>query len=219
MSIWECKRTYPRHKYVLSKPCWHLFQNLTLSDLVKVDIDGNLLSGKYKPHPGGLIHREIYRLRPDVNAIVHTHAEATVAMSLLGTTIGAYTQLGESFVDDQAVFIGSVRTQAQAYFMAKTLGQKSLLIAKNHGMFSTGSNIQKALWDFIVADQASRVHLGAHKLDIKDNTEESRENFEKCKNEVRNSKWEDFWKQHMCLDPGIKPGNDTPECQMKLFKV
>jgi len=175
------------------------FKNLTKADVLVVNADGKVVSGKHQPHPGEFIHREIYRIRPDVNAIVHTHSHTTVILSLLQCFIEPLTQIGASFHNDQALyagFTGPVRTSDEGKEMAHRLGDKSLLIAKNHGVFAAGQNIQSACWDFVLADQAARIHLdaaalGIHKADILTD-----EFLLKSKKEVRDLQCEAFWKQN-----------------------
>src|SRR5689334_9166926 len=68
-------------------PARIIFDHLVPENILKMDMKGNILEGNAQMHPGEFIHREIYRLRPEVNAIVHTHSENTVAISLLGCEI------------------------------------------------------------------------------------------------------------------------------------
>ena len=54
------------------------FDQIEPDDILRVNLQGDIVEGQHKQHPGEFIHREIFRLRPDVQAIVHTHSENTV---------------------------------------------------------------------------------------------------------------------------------------------
>lgn len=172
------------------------FEHITEKDIVRMDLHGNVLDGELDPHPGEFIHREIYRRRPDIQAIVHTHSENTVALSLLGCKIEPFTQLGAAFYEDQGIyhgFTGPVRTSDEGAEIAKALGQNSLLVAKNHGVFATGSSIQAALWDMIIADAAAKIHLTARQHGIHAAEKISDEFMQKSKIEVRHKQNEFMW--------------------------
>jgi L-ribulose-5-phosphate 4-epimerase len=176
------------------------FDQLTTPDVVLVDIDGHVLEGDRNPHPGTFIHREMYRLRNDVSAIVHTHSENTVLMSLLGCTIEPFTQLGAAFFDDQGIyhgFTGPVRTSDEGAAIAEALGNKSIVIAKNHGLFAAGATIQAALWDMVVADLASKIHLSAKQLGHHAADEMSIEYLNKSKIEVREKQCDFMWENYL----------------------
>ncbi|OGT46458.1 MAG: hypothetical protein A3E83_00930 [Gammaproteobacteria bacterium RIFCSPHIGHO2_12_FULL_41_20] len=181
-------------------PAGLTFEQLDIHDIVCADIDGNLLDGKHTPHPGTFIHREIYRLRSDVDAIVHTHSENTVMMSLLGCTIDPITQLGAAIYNDQGVyhgFTGPVRTSNEGTAIAQALAQKSLVIAKNHGIFTTGTTIQTALWDMIIVDIAAKIHLTAKQLGLSPTEKLPDEDMQKSRIEVRQKQCEFMWHAYL----------------------
>jgi len=181
-------------------PAGITFDQLELDDILCVDTFGNILEGKHEPHPGTFIHREIYRLRMDIGAIVHTHSENTVMISLLGCEIQSFTQLGTSIYNDQSIyhgFNGPVRTTDEGFVMAQALGKKSILIAKNHGVFTCGATIQSALWDFIIADMAAKTHLTANSLGIHSADMPPKEIIQKSKIEVRQKQCEFMWNSYL----------------------
>jgi len=176
------------------------FDQLTPDDIVRVDVDGNVLEGNLKPHPGTFIHREIFRLRIDVGAIVHTHSENSVLISLLGTEIEPYTQLGASIHNDQGIyhgFTGPVRTSDEGAAIAQALGSKSIVIAKNHGLFAANSTIQAALWDMVVADTAAKIHLCARQMGLQSADVLSDQYLQKSKVEVRQRQCDYMWQSFL----------------------
>jgi L-fuculose-phosphate aldolase len=176
------------------------FGRLTVDDVIRVDRDGEVLEGKHRAHPGEFIHREIYRRRPDVGAIVHTHSPDTVMLSLLGCEIEPFTQLGASLVGDQGIyrgFTGPVRSSEEGSAIAEALGGRRIVIAKNHGLFAAGPNVRAALWDMIVADMASRIHLRALDAGIRKAENLPPEYVEKSRREVRDLQYEAAWENNI----------------------
>jgi L-ribulose-5-phosphate 4-epimerase len=160
----------PGTNYFWVNPAGLTFDQLTVDNMVCVDEQGHVFEGKHEAHPGTFIHREIYRLRPDVLAIVHTHSANTVTHSLLGCTIEPFTQLGASIYTDQGYyhgFTGPVRTMDEGAAIAAALENKSIVIAKNHGLFTTAKTIQAALWDMVIADMAAGIHINALQLGLR----------------------------------------------------
>lgn len=169
-------------------PAHITFDNMTAKDIVLIDFEGNVITGSRLPHPGAFIHREIYRLRSDVQAIVHTHSRHSVLLSLTGDELKPFTQLGAAFHNDQSVyqgFSGPVRDSDEGHAIAKALGNKSLVIAKNHGVFATGTSIQAALWDFIVADEAAAIQCAAKTMGIVVTEKLSLADYHKSREQVR----------------------------------
>ena len=57
---------------------------LTTDDIVAVDLDGNLIEGSARPPFEFYIHSEIYRVRPDVHAVMHTHPRWSTFLTMTG---------------------------------------------------------------------------------------------------------------------------------------
>lgn len=173
-----------------------IFTEVTVDDLVLMNLNGDVLDGQHQPHPGEFIHREIYRRRQDVNAIVHTHSESTVMHSLLGQTIEAHTQLGASLYGDQGLyqgFSGPVRDSHEGAAIAEALGDKAIVIAKNHGLFTASSSIRAAWWDMVIADAAAKIHVSAKQLGLPPAAIPSAAILEKSRREVRVRQCEAMW--------------------------
>jgi len=191
----------PGTKQFLINPENLVFEELAVEDVVTMDLHGNVLAGQHsEPHPGEFIHREIYRARQDVGAIVHTHSTNTVLISLLGEPIQPYTQLGAALWNDQGIyhgFTGPVRTSEEGLAIAQALEQKSMVIAKNHGLFAVGNNIQAALWDMILADQAAAIHLAAKHLGLSQAESLPSASLATSKKEVRHKQYQRMWEVYV----------------------
>ena len=115
---------------------------LTADDIVAVDLDGALLEGTAKPPLEFHIHAEIYRARPDVNAVMHTHPRWSTFLTMAGVPYQpVYAQgalLGDVPVMDSPL---SVNTKAMGERLAATLGGGRAVLLKSHGAVIVGADI------------------------------------------------------------------------------
>lgn len=83
----------------LLNPYGVMFDEITASSLIKVDLDGNVIDkGDREVNPAGfIIHSAIYKARPDINCIVHTHSRYGVAVSALESGLLPLTQIALMF--------------------------------------------------------------------------------------------------------------------------
>jgi ribulose-5-phosphate 4-epimerase/fuculose-1-phosphate aldolase len=115
---------------------------LTTDDLVAVDLDGGLVEGSARPPFEFHIHSEIYRVRPDVHAVVHTHPRWSTFLTMVGAKYMAVCAqgalLGEIPLLDSPL---SVNTRPMGQKVAATLGSGPAVLLKSHGAVVVGSNI------------------------------------------------------------------------------
>ena len=115
---------------------------LTADDIVTVDLDGALLEGTAKPPLEFHIHSEVYRARPDVQAIMHTHPRWSTLLTMTGRTVTpVYAQgvlVGDVPVMDSPL---SINTKPMGERVAKTLGTGQAVLLKSHGAVIVGTGI------------------------------------------------------------------------------
>ena len=115
---------------------------LTADDVVGVALDGTLVEGSARPPFEYHIHSEIYRVRPDVNAVMHTHPKWSTFLTMVGARYKAVyaqgTLLGDIPLVDSPL---SVNTQAMGELVAATLGSSPAVLLKSHGAVVVGSNL------------------------------------------------------------------------------
>jgi ribulose-5-phosphate 4-epimerase/fuculose-1-phosphate aldolase len=149
------------------------FDEVTAEGVVRTDMQGKVLEGRHRPNPSIDIHPAIYRLRPEVGAIVHTHPPYVTAYSALGRVIEVFDQMGAFIFEEQAVydeFIGTVYSMDAARPIAEALGDKKVGILKNHGLITVGPDLRFALVDTLLAERAAHIQaiatqFGAAKAD------------------------------------------------------
>jgi len=136
----------------LINPYGMMYEEITASSLIKVDLDGKILS---KPDFGPLdyginkagyvIHSAIHRARHEVDCVIHTHSWASMAVSSLRDGLAPLTQTAMRFLkiayhDYQGVVLD---LEEQASLLAD-LGQGEALILRNHGVLTVGRTVGEA---------------------------------------------------------------------------
>jgi L-fuculose-phosphate aldolase len=115
---------------------------LTVDDIVTLDLDGNLVEGRARPPLEFHIHSEIYRARPDVNAVFHTHPKWSTFLTMVGVKFEpVYAQgvlLGDIPLMDSPL---SVNTKPMGEKLVATLGRGPAALLKAHGVVVVGTDI------------------------------------------------------------------------------
>lgn len=147
---------------VAIKPSGTDFSTMTPEDLVVVDETGAVVEGSLKPSVDTASHLYIYRHRPDVGGIVHTHSAYATSFAIRGESIGVYTTTaacifgGEIPITDGAV-IGEEEIGEQVVLHA---GDSSAVLVRSHGVFAFGADAKAALRAAVyVEEEAEAVYL------------------------------------------------------------
>lgn len=115
------------------------------ADIIAIDMDGKPLDGNVPPPLEFHLHAEIYRARPEVNAVVHTHPRWSTYLSMTGTPYKpVYAQgvlLGAIPTFDSP---NSINTKPMGQQLAKELGDRPSILLKSHGVTVVGADIVEA---------------------------------------------------------------------------
>ena len=116
---------------------------LTADDIVAVDLDGNLIEGSARPPFEFHIHSEIYRVRPAVHAVMHTHPRWSTFLTMTGAKYRAVYAQGALLGDDIPLVDSplSVNTRSMGEKVAATLGRGPAVLLKSHGAVVVGSTL------------------------------------------------------------------------------
>ena len=162
-----------RERYLLSRS--RAPEIVEAGDIVEYDLDSNALNGESRTsYLERFIHGEIYRARPDVMAVVHSHAPSvipyacsTVKLRPLFHMAGFLREGPEVF--DIAKLFGPtdllVKNREQGAALAKTLGSHSIALMRGHGYVAVGRSlpiaVYRAIYTMVNAGlQESAVNLG-----------------------------------------------------------
>jgi L-ribulose-5-phosphate 4-epimerase len=130
---------------------------LTAADIIAIDMEGKPVGGDVVPPMEFHIHTEIYRRRPDVNAVAHTHPVWSTLFSMTGQKVEPVTM--------QAAVMGPVQTfartasinqKALAEELAAALGPHRVVMLKSHGAVVVGADIVEAFVLGIYLEETAR---------------------------------------------------------------
>lgn len=137
---------------------------ITLENILTIDLEGNVVAGTARRHSEVFIHSEIFKMRPDVHCVIHTHPPYSVALSATDRPMRCYSQPGALFYEALGVYadtINLIRSHEMGADVAKALGPHRAVLLKNHGVAAVGANIAEAVVGVIMLENAAMVQLTA----------------------------------------------------------
>lgn len=149
-------------KLFFMKPHSMGLDEITMANILTIDLEGKVVAGTSRRHSEVYIHSEIFKARPDVNCVIHTHSPYAVALSSTGRRMRAYSQPGALFADALGLYTGTIaliRSHALGAGVAKALGPHRAVLLKNHGPVVTGKDIAEAVVGAIMLENAAMVQL------------------------------------------------------------
>lgn len=140
-----------RHDRFLINAYGLMFDEITASNLVEVDIDGNV---HYDPtglgiNPGGFtIHSAVHQARPDLACVMHSHTAAGIAVAGLECGLLPMSQHAMRFTGRLAYhdYEGVYFTDGERKRLQASLGKHLAMILRHHGLLACGRTISEA-WD------------------------------------------------------------------------
>ena len=134
---------------------------LTADDIVAVDFAGALIEGSAKPPLEFPLHAEIYRARPDVQAIMHTHPKWSTLLTMVGAPYQVVYAQG-ALLAGVTVFDSplSVSTREMGEKVSAALGRGPAVLLKSHGAVIVGADIVECFaLSAYLEENASRQYL------------------------------------------------------------
>jgi ribulose-5-phosphate 4-epimerase/fuculose-1-phosphate aldolase len=132
------------------------------ADMVVVDLDGSLVDGTARPPAEVFIHTEIYRARPDVSAVVHTHQRSATLAGVLGLPIQPVLHVPATFVPaDPPTWPHPVLvdTAELGRDLAATLGRERYCHLQGHGIVSVAADVREATVGAAMLEQLAEAAL------------------------------------------------------------
>jgi len=147
-------------------PFGTLFSEVTPSLLLEVSLDGEVISGDEKQYnkTGYILHANIYKHRPDLNAIFHLHTPSGVAVSAMKFGLLPISQFALHFYNSISYHdYNSLALDHKEHgnIMARDLGANKVMILRNHGTITTGATIEEAMFYTHHLEQACKVQISA----------------------------------------------------------
>jgi len=154
----------PEHHFLIN-PYGLRFDEVRASNLVKVDLHGNILGDQEQEiNPAGfVIHSAIHMTRPDVRCIMHTHTVAGMAVAALECGILPISMYALGYFERIAYhdFEGPSIDLSERERLARNLGEMNVLILRNHGLLTCGETVAQAFVRMYRLQRACEVQLAA----------------------------------------------------------
>lgn len=154
------------------KPSGVEYEKLTKDDMVVVDLDGNVVEGKYKPSSDTKTHIELYKAFPKIGGVVHTHSTFAASFAQAGRDIPCY---GTTHADYMYGSIPCIRNLTKEeidedyekntgiliaeYFKDKDYIAIPAAICKNHGPFTWGNDAHNAVHNAVVLEEVAKMAM------------------------------------------------------------
>lgn len=140
------------------------FDEANSDDFIRVDQDLNTIEGEGMANPATRFHLWVYRARPDVGAIIHTHPPYISALSMLEEPLAIAHMDATPFFDD-CVFLkdwpGVPVADQEGELISGVLGRKRAVLLAHHGLLVAGATIQEAAYLAVYLERAARMQLRA----------------------------------------------------------
>lgn len=131
-------------------------------DMVVVNLAGKLVEGEHEPPSERFIHTEIYRARPDVVSVVHTHQPMATLLGIVGLPILPLLHVEALVVEQQPVPTFAcaelVVSQDQGRRVAEALGDHRVCHLQGHGIVSVGQSVPEATLGAIHLERLAEVN-------------------------------------------------------------
>lgn len=136
------------HEHVLINPYGMLYEEITARNLVKIDLEGNIIcspEGFGINQPGYVIHSAIHKARKDAQCVIHTHTRAGMAVSAMSCGLLPLTQTAMRFKDiAYHDYEGVVLDLSEQGRLVRDLGSSTTMILYNHGLLAVGPSVAQA---------------------------------------------------------------------------
>lgn len=165
---------------IVIKPSGVEYAGMKPSDMVVVDLNGDVAEGKYRPSSDTPTHLELYKAHPEIGGIVHTHSTYATAFAQAGREIPAYgTTHADYFYGNIPCTRSLTREEVEGAYerntgvvINETLKGKDVVgmpacLVKNHGVFAWGKDGAQAVYNATVAEEAAKMALLSEVLNPK----------------------------------------------------
>lgn len=134
--------------HFLINPYGFLFDEITASSLVKIDVDGDKVApSEYRVNSGGFaIPSTLFTARPELGCVIHTHTVAGCAVSMQKGGLLPLNQHALQIIGDVAYhdYEGTARSQEERSRFLADLGDRRIMVLRNHGLMIVGTSIAEA---------------------------------------------------------------------------
>jgi L-fuculose-phosphate aldolase len=143
------------------------FAETSVGNLLRIDSEMKTVEGSGMPNPAVRFHLWIYRVRPELNCIVHTHPPHCSALSMIGETLAVSHMDAMMFHEDCAWlenWPGVPLANEEGRLICEALGQKRSILLAHHGLLTTGKTLEEAVYLAVLLEHAAQLQLLARSV-------------------------------------------------------
>jgi len=138
------------------------FDETLPSHVAKVGMDLRILEGDMESAPAAHFHAAVYKARPDVNAVLHTHSTWVSVLSTASKLVGMYHDDATILHEDQALMVQDFAPPIPDDLICELLGQdKHILLMKNHGALIAEESLEAATVKALTLERCAQIHVFA----------------------------------------------------------
>ena len=160
----------PETGLVAIKPSGVAYEDLSPETMVVLDLDGTIVEGDYKPSSDTYSHLYVYRNRPDVNGVVHTHSRYATAFAAVGRPIPVYltAQADEFGGEIPCAGFSLIGDDSIGRLVVEGIGSSPAILLKNHGVFTVGPSARSAVKAAVMTEDVAATVFMALQLGTPD---------------------------------------------------
>ena len=160
----------PETGLVAIKPSGVGYEALTAESMVVLDLDGKVVEGRFAPSSDTYSHLYIYRNRPDVNGVVHTHSRYATAFAAVGRSIPVYltAQADEFGGEIPCAGFSLIGDDSIGRLVVEAIGTSPAVLLKNHGVFTVGPSARSAVKAAVMTEDVAATVFMALQLGVPD---------------------------------------------------
>jgi len=134
--------------------------SLSSNNLVKIDLEGRVLRGRFSPSIEWPLHTAIYKVRPDINAVVHAHNPITIGLTLSNVKFKLLTMEAQMLLKKVPI-IPPIRpgTRMLAKLVAEKIVDAKGIILQSHGVVGVGFDLTEAISIVEVIEENAKILL------------------------------------------------------------
>ncbi|WP_194792292.1 class II aldolase/adducin family protein [Pseudomonas sp. UFMG81] len=154
----------PEHHFLIN-PYGLMFDEITASNLVKIDLQGRAVEpSPYPVNPAGfVIHSAIHGAREDAQCVLHTHTRAGCAVAAQACGLLPVNQISMEFYGKVAYhdYEGVALNLSEQQRLVADLGTQPVMILRNHGLLTVGRSVSEAFMRMYYLEKACEIQLAA----------------------------------------------------------
>jgi L-ribulose-5-phosphate 4-epimerase len=160
----------PETGLVAIKPSGVRYEDLTAESMVVVDLEGRIVEGTFAPSSDTASHLYIYRHRPDVHGVVHTHSRFATAFAAVGRPIPVYltAQADEFGGEIPCAGFTLIGDEGIGRLVVEGIGGSPAILLKNHGVFTVGATAAAAVKAAVMVEDVAATVWAALQLGTPD---------------------------------------------------